>query len=109
MGRRAGHAGGHSDLRAFVTYHAAPAAGLAAYQPQATLPVFDAAKSDWAMRDIPAEGAVILAAVQTPDHPLSDAETDAIMAFLDSLTDPAAIAGRLGIPVAVPSGLPIDR
>lgn len=104
-----GHAGGHSDLRAFVRYHAAPAAGLATYQPQATLPVFEAAKPDWALRDTPAEGAAILAAVQTPDHPLSDAETDAIMAFLDSLTDPAAIAGRLGIPDAVPSGLPIDR
>jgi cytochrome c peroxidase len=40
---------------------------------------------------------------------LTGPEADAIMAFLDSLTDPVAIAGRLGIPETVPSSLAVDR
>jgi cytochrome c peroxidase len=104
-----GHAGSHSDLRDFVTFHAAPKAGFARYTAAATLPVFDAEKLDWAMLGDAGEGAAIVAAIATPDVMLTAADTDAIMAFLDSLTDPAAIAGRLGIPHSVPSGLPIDR
>jgi cytochrome c peroxidase len=104
-----GHAGGHSDLREFVTYHAAPNAGYAGYVAAATLPVFEAKKPDWAVLGDVAEGAAIVAAVATPDVVLTADDADAIMAFLNSLTDPTAIAGRLGIPDAVPSGLPIDR
>lgn len=104
-----GHAGGHSDLRAFVVYHANPVAGLDAYTPQAVLPEFAPAKPDWFVTNDPSETAAIKQAIETHPHPLSGGEVDAIMAFLDSLTDPAAIAGRLGIPDAVPSGLPIDR
>ena len=35
--------------------------------------------------------------------------TAAFNAFLKTLEDPVAISGRLGIPEAVPSGLPVDR
>jgi cytochrome c peroxidase len=104
-----GHAGSHADLRAFVMFHSDPAAGLDGYTPQAVLPAFTPAKKDWVATNDPSESTAIKAAIRQPAHPLNEAETTAIMAFLDSLTDPAAIAGRLGIPTTVPSGLPIDR
>ncbi|WP_323005073.1 cytochrome-c peroxidase [Pseudorhodobacter sp.] len=104
-----GHAGGHADLRAFVLFHANPAAGLDTYTPQAVLSGFTTDKDDWAMLQDKAETAAIKQAIRQPARALTDDEATAILAFLDSLTDPAALAGRLGIPLAVPSGLPIDR
>jgi cytochrome c peroxidase len=53
--------------------------------------------------------AEILSAVTTRPVTLDDADIAALVAFLRSLSDPVALAGRLGIPDAVPSGLPIDR
>jgi cytochrome c peroxidase len=41
--------------------------------------------------------------------PLTGDDVADLVAFLDSLTDEAAIAGRLGIPETVPSGLPVER
>jgi cytochrome c peroxidase len=104
-----GHAGGHKDLRSFVLFHADPAAGLDAYSPQTVFPAFSPAKNDWAVTNDKAETAAIKQAIHQPPRPLTEPEAAAILAFLDSLTDPTAIAGRLGIPAAVPSGLPIDR
>jgi cytochrome c peroxidase len=82
---------------------------LASYTPQAVLPAFEASKDDWAITQDATETGAILQAIAQPAHPLTDNEATAILAFLESLTDPAAIAGRLGIPATVPSGLPIDR
>lgn len=104
-----GHAGGHKDLRAFVTFHADPVAGLDAYVSQAVLPAFSPAKKDWALAADKTETETIKRSVRQRAHALNDTEATAILAFLDSLTDAAAIAGRLGIPASVPSGLPIDR
>ena len=39
---------------------------------------------------------------------LEDAEIDALVAFLEALTDPMSLEGRLGPPGEVPSGLPLD-
>ncbi len=64
---------------------------------------------DWAVMDDPAEIQALAAAVRGPDRALTDAEVAALMAFLTSLRDEAAIAGRDGIPETVPSGLPVDR
>ncbi len=104
-----GHAGGHSDLRAFLEYHADPATGLGAYQPSATLPVYDPAKPDWSVLDDGAEIDAIRARVMPGPVTLSPADIDALTAFLDALTDTQALEGRMGIPDKVPSGLPIDR
>jgi cytochrome c peroxidase len=104
-----GHAGGHSDLRAFLAYHADPAAGLAAYTDAATLPPFEPKKPDWAILEDPAERDAIRAAIVRPPVALSDADLDALLAFLGTLTDQKAIDGRLGIPETVPSGLDVDR
>ncbi|MEJ6402449.1 cytochrome-c peroxidase [Yoonia sp. 2307UL14-13] len=98
-----GHAGAHADLRDFVMAHLNPALGLAAYDlDQAVLPEMN-------VDDQRAEEGLIAAAVTFEPVFLDDAEIDALIAFLDSLTDPAAIEGRLGIPDAVPSGLPVAR
>jgi cytochrome c peroxidase len=104
-----GHAGGHSDLAAFLRYHVDPATGLAAYEPQVTLPDFAPAKPDFAVLGDAAEREAIAAAVTLSPVALGDDEIGQIMAFLATLTDQAAIDGRLGIPEKVPSGLPVDR
>lgn len=104
-----GHAGAWNDLAAFLRHHADPAQGLAGYdRGQAVLPPLPGAASDWRILDSDPESAAILAATR-PGRGLSEAETDEILAFLESLRDPVALSGRLGVPEAVPSGLPVDR
>lgn len=100
-----GHAGAHADLREFVAAHADPLAGLAAYDPDdavlPALPVDDLAGI--------ADGAAIAAAVTTAPVDLTSDQLDALVAFLDALTDPVAVTGRLGVPATVPSGLPVEQ
>ncbi|QFT57339.1 Cytochrome c551 peroxidase precursor [Sulfitobacter sp. THAF37] len=103
-----GHAGGHRDLAAFVAAHADPAAGMAAYtEDQAVLTVPKA--EDFAVMRDPAQVAAILGAVRVPPVRLSPEEVGQIVAFLNTLTDPVAAEGRLGVPETVPSGLPVPR
>ncbi|HSP23707.1 MAG TPA: cytochrome-c peroxidase, partial [Saliniramus sp.] len=104
-----GHAGGHSDLAAFLRFHADPQAGLDAYAPAATLPDFVAIKPDLAVLDDAAEREAIRNAISLAPVSLDDHDIAMLLAFLDALTDEQAIAGRLGIPDAVPSGLALDR
>lgn len=104
-----GHAGAYADLRAVVRHMADPAAGFAGYdRGQVALAPLNSPRPDWAILDAPAEAAAILAANELAAVALSDAEIDRIVAFLGALTDPAALAGRLGVPETVPSGLPVD-
>lgn len=102
-----GHAGAFSDLSAFLRHHVDPVAGLEEYAPQATLPALAQAKPDWAMDA--GEREAIAAAVEITPVAVSDGDIAALVAFLEALTDPAAIEGRLGIPEKVPSGLPVER
>jgi cytochrome c peroxidase len=105
-----GHAGGHSDLRAFLRFHLDPVAGLAAYDPaEATLPGLTTGKADTAALDDAEELAAIRAAIIRPPVALTEDEIDALLSFLDALTDPRSLKGRLGIPDTVPSGLPVER
>ena len=104
-----GHAGGYDDLRAFVADHAAPRRALAGYVRTSVLPEMGDETKDWAFMDDPAEVAALEAAIKGSDRVLTGAEIDALTAFLAALRDEAALAGRLGIPDAVPSGLPVDR
>jgi len=100
-----GHAGAHRDLRSFVAAHLDPVSALETYDlGEAVLPALpvDDARG---LADKPA----IAKAVTFQPRTISDADVTALIAFLDALTDSAAIEGRLGIPEAVPSGLPIDR
>ena len=101
-----GHAGSHATLAGFVADHADPVAALARYDmDQAVLP--DLSVADDEIMANPEEVAALAAAVTTPPVTLSEAEITALVAFLESLTDPAAVKGRLGVPTAVPSGLPV--
>lgn len=104
-----GHAGAWSDLVAFLRHHSDPSAGLGGYdRAQAVLPQLPLAKDDWAILDSPQEVAAIDGGAER-GRPLSDAELGQIIAFLAALRDQGAIDGRLGVPDAVPSGLPVDH
>lgn len=103
-----GHAGSHTELARFVADHAARGAALAQYRPQALLPELPATKPDWVVMEDPAQLAE-LGQVAGEGVTLSDEEVSALMAFLATLSDPVALAGRLGVPETVPSGLPVDR
>ena len=100
-----GHAGAHADLRDFILAHLDPVTGLQTYDlAQAVLP------------DLPVDDArgfgdfdAIAEAVTVSPVQVSEAEVTALLAFLDTLTDPGAREGRLGVPDVVPSGLPVDR
>lgn len=104
-----GHAGAWSDMRAFLFHHSDPAAGLGDYdRGQAVLPMLDGTKPDWVVLESDAEVAEIMAAARN-GHAMTNEDIDALVGFLDALTDEGAIAGRLGVPERVPSGLPVDR
>ena len=100
-----GHAGGHRDLRSFIEAHLDPIAALESYDlSNAILPALPVDDTR-GMADTPA----IAQAVNISPRKISDEDVTALIAFLDALTDPAAIEGKLGIPETVPSGLPIDQ
>ncbi|MBD3786338.1 MAG: cytochrome-c peroxidase [Sphingomonadales bacterium] len=103
-----GHAGGHDDLAGFIAAHARRGDALTGYTAQVVLPAFAQTKPDWAVMQDPAQVTAIAAAAGS-GQALSDAEIGSILAFLQALSDPTALGGRLGIPAAVPSGLPVDR
>jgi len=101
-----GHTGAFAQLSDFVQFHADPVAKGNDIVVNIHLP------KDIGPRDTPVDPvmqAEILSAVTTRPVTLDDADIAALVAFLRSLSDPVALAGRLGIPDAVPSGLPIDR
>ncbi len=104
-----GHTGAYTDLGAFLKHHTNDDAGFDDYPRDVVLPELKGAKDDWAVMDDPTESTAILAAATTFQPDLTEDQIEDLLAFLDSLTDPVALEGRLGVPDAVPSGLPIDR
>lgn len=103
-----GHAGAHASLDTFIRSHIDPVNALATYDPSETvLPDLDV--NDFRVMNDETELAAIMAAVTVRPVMLVDGDIDALLAFLDSLTDTAAMVGRLGVPATVPSGLPVQR
>lgn len=105
-----GHAGAHRDLAAFIAHHADPKAGLAAYdRAQAVLP--DYVAPDFEVLNDVVQVADIAARVDAPQITLSPGPGDiaALVAFLETLSDPVVLEGRLGVPPSVPSGLPVPK
>ncbi len=102
-----GHDGAYADLSAFLVAHADPVAALADYdRTQVILPAADVlAAKDWRVMDDPAEVAKIAAAATTPPVRLDAGQVADLVAFLGALNDPNI--SRLGVPEAVPSGLPV--
>ena len=102
-----GHSGAYATLEAVLRHHLDPVGSLRAYdRSQAVLPDLPAAE-DWRALDDPAERDAIAAANELAPMALEDAEVEAILIFLDALTDETT--GPLGVPDAVPSGLPVAR
>ena len=99
-----GHAGAHRDLYDFVAAHVDPEAALGAYDiGSALLPAL-------AVDDLRAAGDYTeIAAAAQHGADSQPADITALVAFLQSLTDPDAVTGRLGVPDTVPSGLPVAR
>lgn len=98
-----GHAGAYTDLRAFVLAHLDPVTALETYDlGQARLPDMD-------VDDLRESYDAIAQVAQPAGPPMSDTQITALLAFLDTLTDPTAPVGRLGVPDAVPSGLPVPN
>lgn len=96
-----GHTGAFATLEGIVRHHLTPGAWD---RDQVILP---AGFEDFAAMEDDADA---IAAAATPSGvAMDDAQIAQILAFLETLTDPASIEGRLGIPDSVPSGLPIDR
>ena len=104
-----GHAGAYVTLEGVIRHHLYPAASLRAYdRGQAVLPKLRDAE-DWQVLDDPGELEAIAAANELAPSNLSNAEVAALIAFLEALSDPVSLKGRLGVPETVPSGLPVDR
>ncbi|RED12150.1 cytochrome-c peroxidase [Pontivivens insulae] len=100
------HAGAYATLEGVIRHHLNPAESLISYD--RTQFVVPAGFDDWQVLDGP-DLEPLLASAPAPGPQLDDAEIADIIAFLEALTDEASVAGRLGIPDTVPSGLPIDR
>ncbi|MEP3848354.1 MAG: cytochrome c peroxidase [Paracoccaceae bacterium] len=104
-----GHSGSFASLEAVIRHHLDPVASLQMYDPaQAALadgPEFD----DWRVIADANEMSSIADANELEPTSLSDSEVQDLIAFLNALTDPFSLRGRLGIPAQVPSGLPVDR
>ena len=104
-----GHAGAHSDLTAFLRYHADPVPAIDTYQPDATLVDLPQTGPDWTVMKDPEQRRLIQSAYSQRPTNLTDADIKSLVAFLAALTDQKSLTGRLGIPKHVPSGLSIDR
>jgi cytochrome c peroxidase len=104
-----GHAGAYDTLEAVVWHHLDPVASLHAYDPsQATLPSRpDLDAHDFSLMSDPARRDAIAAANELQPVHLSDREFSDLLAFLNALTDEAAIDLRKDVPASVPSGLPL--
>ena len=106
-----GHSGAIAELAAYLEHHATPVSALAEYSlDEAILPAMEVMKPDLAAGQDQANYEGIAAAVSQEPISLTTAEIKAIIAFLGTLEDPIAKAGgRMPVPLAVLSGLPIDN
>lgn len=104
-----GHTGSHADLAEFIADHLDPKAALDRFDPaKVALPNLPGVE-DWQHIGDAAEQDALRRAVTIAPRPLAKSDLVVLLAFLETLSDPVALEGRLGIPEAVPSGLPLDR
>lgn len=100
------HNGAYATLEGAVRHMLAPQASLLAYDPGQLVPELKTA-----IHDEQKVSDLLLATldplVATPVE-LSDEEFNDLMAFLQALTDPAALDLRQDIPASVPSGLAVE-
>ncbi len=106
-----GHNGAYPTLEGIVRHHLDPVGMSGAWtRAMAALPPLPGfAAVDFVVQSDAREMARQARALDIEPVALSDAEVDALVAFLHALTGETARAGRLGIPGTVPSGLPVER
>lgn len=104
-----GHAGAYSQLEDVVRHHLDPVMSLENWHPgYASLPPRpDLDARDFELMSDPERRRAIADANELAPQLLESWEVDAIVAFLDALTDPAALDLRRMVPARVPSGLPV--
>ncbi|PRY85799.1 cytochrome c peroxidase [Donghicola tyrosinivorans] len=104
-----GHNGAFPTLEAMIRHHCDPDKSLASWTTeQAGLPEVPwLAKADFVTLQDKIETARQRRHVDILDRPLEDNEIEAIVAFLESLTD--SRTRPMGVPKRVPSGLPVDQ
>jgi cytochrome c peroxidase len=105
-----GHSGAYDSLEAVLRHHLDPVSSLHDYQAeQATLPSrTDLDTLDFVVMEDEARRLAIAERNELDSHtPLKEKEIRALLAFLQALTDPAALDMRSIVPATVPSGLPL--
>lgn len=105
-----GHSGAFATLEGVVRHHLDPVASFEQFSLRSVdLPKHPrlSREDGYIMQDRRERRRIVNANVLKPVT-LKDEEVDALVAFLESLTDKASASGRLGVPKSVPSGLPID-
>lgn len=101
-----GHSGAFATLEAVVRHHLNPVESLRSYDTsQAILPALDGSPDFMVMADQAEVDRIAAASVLEPIS-LSKLEIKELLAFLEALTDPVV---RLGVPLIVPSDLPVDQ
>lgn len=104
-----GHAGAYASLKDTIRHHLDPVAALRGYTiDAAVLHDLPEAVDTWVL-ERPEEVDAIAAANDLMPLRLADAQIAELVAFLGALEDPVSLAGRMGVPNSVPSGLPVDR
>ncbi len=104
-----GHSGAYATLRDVIAHHSDPVASLKTYDlSQTVLPHLPEADDRWVL-DRSAEIEAIAAANSLNPVPLSDADIDVLIAFLNALTDDTSLRAGSGVPASVPSGLEVDQ
>lgn len=104
-----GHAGSYATLEAVIRHHLDPVTSLKNYDRSQAVFLELPQASDFRVLDDPAEVDAITGANTLQPVNLSDQDVVDLISFLETLTDPIATAGRLGVPENVPSGLPLDH
>jgi cytochrome c peroxidase len=104
-----GHGGAFATLEGIVRHYIDPVASLFGYDTsQARLPPRpDLDAMDFVVQSDPERLEAIAVANEALDIQLDPSQVEKLLAFLDALTDPAALDLRSDIPYRVPSGLPV--
>ncbi|MEP6068509.1 MAG: cytochrome c peroxidase [Paracoccaceae bacterium] len=104
-----GHSGSYASLEAVIRHHLDPVASLQAYDPAQAVLADVSDFDDLRVIEDASEMSSIADANELEMIQLKDSEVQDLIAFLNALTDPFSLQGRLGIPAQVPSGLSVDR
>lgn len=105
-----GHNGAYASLDGIIRHHLDPVAALESWnRDQVVLPKQARfAIGDFAIWEDAREMERLKRRVDIEPVSLTDPEIAALIEFLNTLDDPTALAGRLGKPTRVPSGLAVD-